>query len=369
MILALLTRILIWAAIGLLIWYFLQTLIPKSFLTWFGGAIILALIVLSFAAPNDNTIGVIWNIISQPLTPLGFSILLLGISLVSGLRKVKGHYVAIALTILLLSSVPFLARALVNQAEESVQTAYRDQRAICQDICPVEVPEAAPLSRVVAMVVLGENMDMVLPLEGLPSRPDRDTPLSGDLVGRLNSASDLYGQIRRSGAVPYVVVTAGPVRGSAEEQANNDQLIRNWLARGGVVDNITILKTGMDVHGTARELKRFLGERGIDVVRDTPQLDADRVALVAPALIMRRAALTLENEGFHVVAWPTDIYGESRPTGDTLAKLSDFVPSVEALRLTTRYWQEFLTSVYYFLRNWLPGFNVSWEKVVEVIPQ
>ncbi|MEL6764081.1 MAG: hypothetical protein AAFO87_10530, partial [Cyanobacteria bacterium J06607_6] len=67
MVLNLLTRILVWAAFGLLIWYFINKIIPKNFLTVFGGAIILALIFLSFAFTGDPTISAIRRIISFPL--------------------------------------------------------------------------------------------------------------------------------------------------------------------------------------------------------------------------------------------------------------------------------------------------------------
>jgi uncharacterized SAM-binding protein YcdF (DUF218 family) len=86
--------------------------------------------------------------------------------------------------------------------------------------------------------------------------------------------------------------------------------------------------------------------------------------------MMRRAALTFERLGMQVVAWPTDLYGEAGPdAADRLARLADLVPTVGALQLTTRYWNELLISFYYFLRNWLPSFNVQWSEVVETIPQ
>ena len=121
MVLELLTRILLWAAMGLFIWYVLLKFIPRSFLTWFGGAIILTLAVLAFIDPNDETIGSIWKIISLPLTPLGFSIGLLVVALTP--KKIKGRYVVVALAILLVASTPLFARFFVNQAEQAEQEA------------------------------------------------------------------------------------------------------------------------------------------------------------------------------------------------------------------------------------------------------
>ncbi|MEB3268520.1 MAG: ElyC/SanA/YdcF family protein [Leptolyngbya sp.] len=372
MLLTLLTQILLWAAVGLLIWYVLLKFIPRKFLTWFGGAIVLALIVLAFVDPNDETIGTLWRIISMPLTPLGGSVLLLAIALAEGPKKIKSQYVIAALAILLVSSVPLFARTLVGQAEDSVRQAYEAQRGICTDVCPVDVPETAPLNRVVTLVVMGENMDVISPAENLPSQIDA---VSGDidpsLTTRLISAGRLYDILRRNGSDPFVIVTAGPAYGSAEEKANKEQVLRQLLTSNGVPAGAiaSINNAGMDVNRIVREVRQFMEERQLISPEGGNRRDANRVAIVAPALTMRRTALAFEKRGLDAVAWPTDLYGSSSiRASDTLAVLSNLVPSVEALRLTTRYWNELLTSMYYFLRGWLPGFNVTWSKVVEVIP-
>lgn len=371
MLLTLLTRILVWAAIGYLIWFLLLKFIPRKFLTWFGGAILLALIVLSFLDPNDQTIGALWNIISLPLNPLGAVVVLLAFALVDGVKKVKGQQVAIALAILLLSSVPLIAQTLVGQAEQSVRDAYNTQRGICEDICPVDVPESAPLNRVVAIVVFGENVDLVSSPRTLPAQVDADDGLDPSLTTRLVSTGRLYTRLRQNGSDPFVIMTAGPVRGSAEEQANQRQRLEQILISNGVAAAAIAptLNTGLDVNRTVVEVRQFLDDRQLLTPADVPRREANRVAIVAPALTMRRTALAFEERNLDAVAWPTDLYGSSSRRRDgTLATLSDLVPSVEALRLTTRYWDELLTTLYYFLRGWLPGFNVSWNQVVEVIP-
>jgi uncharacterized SAM-binding protein YcdF (DUF218 family) len=370
MVLTLLTRILVWAAVGLFVWYVLLKFIPRSFLTWFGGAIILALIVLAFIDPNDETIGAIWKIISLPLTPLGASVGLLILSLTSGLKKVNGRYVAVALAILIVASVPLFARTIVNQAEQAVQDAYDAQLGICEDVCPTDIPTDVPLSRVSAMVVLGDNTDVVVPSEEFPSQIDSGFELDPVLVSRLNSAADLYQRLRANGSSPFVIVTAGPVSDEEEAAVVQAQQLRDVLVRNGVPPEVIVIDdSGMDVRQAVREVQSFLEERGLLSDPELSQRESSRVALVAPALMMRRAALTFEEADLQVIAWPTNLYGSSIATGDTLARLSDLVPSVEALRLTTRYWNEVLTSFYYFLRGWLPGFDVRWNKIVELVPQ
>ncbi len=370
MVLTLLTRILVWAAVGLIIWYVLLKFIPRTFLTWFGGAILLTLVVLSFIDPNDQTIGAIWKIISLPLTPLGATVGLLIFALSEGMKKVKGRQVAIALTILIVCSVPLFSRTIVNQAESAVREAYQAQQAICDDVCPTDIPTDVPLSRVSTIVLLGENMDVVSPPDEFPSRVDSDIRLDPILVSRLNSTADLYARLRRNGSDPFVFVTAGPVNGNNDQREDKRRELRQVLINNGIPANaIQIDDAGMDVHRTLRQVKEFLTNRDLLDDPGTPQRQARRVALVAPALSMRRAALTFEKEDIQVIAWPTNLYGQSEPTGDTLARLSDLVPSVEALRLTTRYWDEVLTSFYYFLRGWLPGFDVRWNEIVELVPE
>lgn len=374
MVLELLTQILVWAAVGLIVWYMLLKFIPRNFLTWFGGAILLTLVIASFVAPTDEAIGAIWRIISLPLTPLGFSLGLLLFSFKDlpfkeGFKVSQGRYVASAFLILLVCSSPLVARFFINQAEQAVQNAYDAQRGICADVCPVEIPTDIPLSRVSAMVVIGENADIVSPLDELPDQADNVERFEPVLVSRLSSAATLYSRLVSSGSNPFVIVTAGPVFAEDEDEIRIEENLRGVLIRNGVPgDAIVIEDAGTDVHKAMRQTQSFLEDRGLLSDPDTPQRSASRVALVAPAVSMRRAALTFEEEGIDVIAWPTNLYGGSGElTGDTLARLSDLVPSAEALLITSRYWNEVLTSFYYFLRGWLPGFDVRWNEVVEIV--
>jgi uncharacterized SAM-binding protein YcdF (DUF218 family) len=249
------------------------------------------------------------------------------------------------------------------------------QQGICEDVCPTGIPTTIPLGQVAIEVIIAENMDLIAPQESFPNQIDSEVELDPVLVTRLASAARLYNRLQAQGSAPFVYVTAGPLYGDESccdddaEKAAKAETLRQILINGGVSrEAITIADSGIDVHQAMRDVRSFLDDRGILGSAETSQRESQRVALVAPALIMRRAALTFEKEGLQVIAWPTNLYGSSRPTGDTLAKLSDLVPSVEALRLTSRYWNEVLTSFYYFLRGWLPGFNVRWNEVVELVP-
>ncbi|NEQ31449.1 MAG: YdcF family protein [Leptolyngbya sp. SIO4C5] len=368
MLLVLLTRILLWAAVGLIIWYVLLKFIPRNYLTWFGGLIFLALLVLSFVETDDPTVAIIWNIISFPLKPLGAAITLMAVALSQGVKKVSGNQVALALTILLIASMPLVARFLVGQAEQSVQEAFQDRRTLCEDICPADIPEVADLNDVIAIVVLGDSADTVNQAGDFPSQLDNERPFNVGLVPRLIYGTELYRDLRNRGVLPFFIVTAGSRSGNGDERAEKDQAIRQLLTNNGVPpDLIRIENSGSNVRASAEDVREFLRERELFDATDNPRPQDNRVIVIAPALTMRRVGLTFENIGLQVVARPTDFYiSEEGRSGDLAARLQDIIPSVEALRLTTLYWEEFLSSIYYFLRDWLPPFDVSWGELVEV---
>lgn len=360
-ILNLLTRLLLWIALGYALWWVIKKFIPEKFLTWLGGFIILSMIAASFLDSNDRTIGTFWEFLSFPLTPLGASILFLCTSLNEGVKKVKGRYVVTALAILWVSSTPLVARGLAVQAEGAVRRAYANQRILCSDLCPVIDDIQIPVNRARAMVIVGGNADDYLLDSSLPSQSDSDVPLDPILVSRLNSAADVYGRVAL--ANPLVTVTAGARSGDSDIGQRLEQSLRQRLVNRGIPnENIRIIRSGMDIRGTVEDQKVFLEERGLFTPPPRGQRrseagnrEANRVILVAPALTMRRAALAFENDGLQVVAWPTELYGAPRTAeSGTLARLADLVPNVGALRLTTRYWQELLSSIYYYLRGWLP---------------
>jgi hypothetical protein len=232
-----------------------------------------------------------------------------------------------------------------------------------------------PVDRAVSIVVVGENADAYRLTNALNSRIDANNPLDPVLVARLNSAANIYNQI--AAARPFVTVTAGARYGNDNERGVINQALRQQLVGRGVPsEGIRIENTGTDIRATVDDQKNFLREQGLftdppsNGARDFERnnRDANRVVLVAPALTMRRAALAFEGDGVQVVAAPTELYSSPNPEDrDTLARLADLVPSVNALVLTTRYWGELLSSIYYYLRGWLPPFTMQWNQVVETL--
>ncbi|MEM8614316.1 MAG: YdcF family protein [Cyanobacteria bacterium P01_H01_bin.105] len=363
--LVLLTRVLLWATIGLLVWYILTKIIPKQYLTWFGGVIVLVLIVASFADPNDETIGTIWRLLSLPLTPLGATILLLGSAISDGVSKVKGQQVAAALAILVVTSLPIFSRYIVARSELEVQQAFAARAAQCAEVCPAGL-EGPRLDRTGAIVVLGNDAGDAKGAVAFQSASDQ--AYNSTLVPRLIYASQLYSDARQAGANPFVVVTADP-GGDGEASQIKRQNIRTVLVNNGVPgENIRFESTGLNVHGTAERVDRFLRNQQVLPARNNRNEPTDpRIMLVAPAMTMTRSALTFENMDMQVIAKPTDFYSVNRWSGnDTFSRLPDIIPNVDALQLTSRYWDEVLTSTYYFLRGWLPDFDFGWNSNIEL---
>lgn len=364
-ILNLLTRLILWIAIGSFIWWLLKKFIPENFFTWFGGAIILIMVAAAFLAPTTTTANTLWQIISFPLKPLGATLLLLSVAVGRDPKKIDTRLVYVALMILLFSSIPLVARTLANQAEAAVQRAYENQRVLCADICPV--PEDVPVDRAVSIVVLGENADAYRDGNTLPSRIDAENALPPQLIARLNSAATVYNRI--GAARPFVTVTAGPRTEEDNAEALQQAILQRLTNQGIPLDRIRVTDTGLNIRKVVEQQQEFLGQQQLLPNPDRENnRDANRIVLVAPALTMRRAALAFESEELQVVAWPTDLYGTNPLTqSGTLAQLADLVPSVEALQVTTRYWEELLSSIYYFMRGWLPPFNMRWDEVVETL--
>jgi len=372
--LVLLTRILLWASAGLLIWYILTKVIAQKYLTWLGGVILVLLLVASFTAPDDGTIQVIWQILSFPLTPLGAAIVFLGAALSDGVKKVKGQPAAIALGILVFFSVPLFAQWLVSDAEQSVRRAYESRAEVCGEVCRAEdIPLQGNLGASAAIVVFGESQDIDKALTVSNTENANDVSINTSLAPRLIYAANLYQQARANGARPYVIVTAGKNADDGEPESAQNRLIRSILANNGVnTGDIRIEDTGSNIRETGRAVETLLVSQ--EIIADASERrepgstrDDPRVVIVAPAIVMSRAALSFERMNLQVIAKPTDFYtARFSLDGSLLRRLPDLLPSVDALQITTRYWNELLTSLYYFLRGWLPSFNFGWNPSIEI---
>ncbi|NEQ23409.1 MAG: YdcF family protein [Microcoleus sp. SIO2G3] len=335
----LLTQVLLWLLLTVILYQLLLKVIPRAYLTLIGGLFLFAIIVLAFFFPNDRLVSAAWNILAFPLKPVGASILLLIIALRQGLGKSR-NLVSAALLILLVSSTPILANQLAQRTELGAIQAEQRRQELCQGVCPANVTPIGT-SPVGAIVVLGRGTTQA----NLPYRTQIQLTDTGD---RILYAAQLYREQVAAGTQPLVIVSAGP---RADLQGNQDQTteandIATLLTQLGVPrEQIVVEPRGVDLRSSALEVNNILRSR---------QLGNSRVLLVTSGLNSRRARLTFADVGINVISRPTDFVGfQAGATPRLRLRLESFLPTVEALTVTTRIVEEFLTSLYYYLRGWL----------------
>ncbi len=330
----LITQIIILAAIYFLVRFVLLSFIERKYLTWLGGIVLVLLMVLAFLEPNNRTVGLLWGILSFPLRPLGLVLILLGYAVRQGYKKVAGAQVMAALMILLICSLPVTAYLLTAQSEQKPLLETRGQQDVTAEL------------GVAAIVVLGDGGSPTDPTYRI--RSQLSTGEDGISVGqrsRLLYAAQLYTSQRDRGNNPLVIVSVGP---NPIEQAGISETasITDFLTSSGVPsDRIRIDRVGADPRSSALGTQQILASS--DSTVRVP------IMLVAPSINIRRASSTFANLNFEVIPRPTDFYVFQLQGGLRLAAISDLVPNAEALVITTRVVDEYLATVYYFLRGWL----------------
>jgi hypothetical protein len=184
---------------------------------------------------------------------------------------------------------------------------------------------------------------------------------------RILYAAQLYQEEARAGTRPLIVVSAGarPDRlqreGESREQISEARDIQILLTRTlGVPEaDIRLDHEGTSVRRSAENVNRLLTEgQRVNF--------GNQLTLVGSALNMNRAALTFVrvfNESTIVIR-PTDFF--TIPPGSHLARrvqgrdlierqlqVTDLLPNVDALWLSSQAIEEYLNAIYYFLRGWI----------------
>lgn len=378
----LLTRILLWVLIGFILWNVLTVLISDKFLGTFGRILVLVFIVWSFLDPTNPLVSVVGQLLIFPLKPLGAAlVLLIGAGALRGYGKSKNavqNQLTAAFLILLLSSVPIISFWLAQQMEAGAIQVEQTLQRVCRDQCPADfVPgEREPAG---AIVVLGQP-----PRSSVPYLTQVQT---ADTSDRLIYASQLY---RDQGNNPFIIVStdvrrnepprpiASPTPGSPVDippaiapatTSANETGIRTLLSNLGVPgDRIFVEPSGPDLYSSAVAINRRLRDLGVT-----------RVFVVSSVLTSRRAALTFDQLGIEATPRFADSFtrqptplprivdqsqeGACRNVTFQICNLQqlrfiDFIPNADALSLTTRVWEEFLMSIYYFLRGWLSPLGI-----------
>lgn len=344
------------------LYYLLKALWPSIYNTkyfaWFGVAVFIALIFMAFIYPTNRSVGILWAILSFPLRPLGLTLVLLAYALAEGWQKVKGPQVLAAFLVLLICSLPITAYLLTAQTEQrTVIEAIRRQ-------------EASNPRQVQGIVVLGD-LDPAARIRTQVTRPGDGISIA--LQSRLLYAAELYANRTQRGNSPLVIVNIGPqpVDANGRPRPGDSQAVIAVLTSHGVPQNQIKFDTqGVDPRSSAIEVRRiFLGPEsdggncqvfvacppGPPVQVQPAQGVGPRIpiVLVSPAIMIRRASSAFTRLFFEVTPRPTDFYVFQLQRGWELAALTDLIPSAEALVITSRVVNEYLATVYYFLRGWL----------------
>lgn len=330
-----LTRVLIIALLVWLIWYVIDKIIPKQYLTVLGGLVLVLFLILAFQDPTDRIAGPVWDILSFPLKPLGLAVVLLACALRKGIKSADGNLVLWALIVLWVFSTPLVAYWLTVQTQQRAeQLAVQTNQGEVVDV----------------IVVLGNGVDPADPAyRGGTQFNNPDDGFDNTFVSRLQYAGRLYVEQQERGGNPQVIVSPGSQINRPTKDLETD--IQQILSGAGVPPTaVQIEAIGKDIHSSAVGVREILEAQQFEET-------GYRVLLVAPALKIRRARAAFAKEldilNREVVAAPTDFYGFQIQEDDLLVRVSDLVPDVEALALSTQVIEEYLATVYYFLRGWL----------------
>jgi len=286
--------------------------------------LLISLLLLAFFAPDTKVGAAIFDLIAFFFTPLGFSLTLLVIASAlitnGGIRNPAPRMILAALLVLILSSMPVVALWFADQAEREAAAAV--QRNCCDETAS-------------AIVLLGKGTTK-------PHIPDRVAIQLTDTGNRLPYAAVLY----KKRLAPLLIVTAGP-RPELEGYVGEAKDIETLLATNMGVprDSIILDENGRNIRTSAQEVRKILDSRGV----------GRKVILVTSAIQIRRASLAFANMGIQVIPRATDFY-TFQPTAGKSNRLginaTDFLPSAEALLTTTRVFEEYFGSFYYYLRDW-----------------
>lgn len=284
--------------------------------------LLISLLILAFFAPDTPVGAAIFGLVAFFFTPLGFSLTLLVIASAlitnGGIRNPAPRMILAALLVLILSSMPVVAYWFAEQAERDAAA-----RTVCCD-------ETAS-----AIVLLGKGTTK-------PHIPNRVAIQLTDTGNRLPYAAVLY----RKQLAPMVIVTAGPrheLEGYVGEAKDIETLLANNM--GVPRSSIVLDNNGSNIRTSAEEVRKILDSRGA----------GRKIILVTSAMQMRRASLTFAHMGMQVIPRATDFYTfQSTAGGKSRLRLDagDFLPSAEALLTTTRVFEEYYGSFYYYLRGW-----------------
>ena len=379
----LLTQVLLWILVGLAARFVLLKALPKAFLGGLVLVLLVAVTALTFfkGAPEAGLFGDIWQILSVILNPFGLVIILLCVvwrDVESG-GKFNKVVLRIGVASLLIFSLPIVSNFLAQRTElEAVQI----------------MQEASPLNGAQRVIVLmGQNTTRLklrprteaAPAEKKVDRSGILPPPEPISEGKFSILANLPLQLTEQG--DRILEAA---RLFSAERGNNPVLI---ISAGRRTDRIEKKDEKKENISEAADISRLLqsqfGIPGTAIIQDNDSrtvIEAaqnvrkiletrnirygNQIMVVTSAIEASRTALTFARElapdgqGVTIISRPTDFY--TVPPAASLANraknadliernfmVSDLMPNVDSLQLSTKVISEAMTSLYYFLRGWI----------------
>lgn len=335
------TQLLLWVVVALLIWYVLLQLIPREYLTWLGGAILLSIIVLAFFFPTEQGVATLWYILSFPLRPLGLSIVLLCTA--TRMPKQRMPLVCAALAVLVLCSVPWLA-------QNYQYWLIRSNFPIASVCTAQENPNLAPVvGRPEGIVLLSSGISQ----PSLPYKPELIETNMSDLVVTTVRQYQLQQQVGHS---PRVIVAARPqpfpwqgvsapwYSANSTDILESDIIRSLLIAQGVSPTHIFILNKVENVRQSAEAVQEIIPR----LTNRNP-----RVIVVSSVLHLPRASLAFQRLDLDVIPRSPSLYPEICALEQLRTGIYDIIPNATSLALTSRVVEEFYTLMYYFLRGWV----------------
>lgn len=328
-----LTRVLLWLLVLVIFFYVFFRIVPKAYFTFLGGLLLAVFVVLLFVDPTDRTATTAWGLLSLPFKPLGIVWLLLAQTLRGikdgGISKGAQNQIRSAFVLLWLFSTPFLWQwAYHNSVERQVARLAR--------LTQTETAET--------LVLLAHDT-------AEPQVEGRSQLQLGDRGNLILYANQLY----QAGGITRIVVSGGdrlhfPRQDAGSDDAaassNEAELAAELLSRLGVP------RTSILVDPNSPNLRRSV--LGVRELLDENDIDSP-VLLVTRALSMYRSASSFVQGGVAVIPRPTDYVAfiDLNEPQDPIFTLESLMPSYRGLMLSTQLSDEYLLTIYYFLRGWL----------------
>jgi uncharacterized SAM-binding protein YcdF (DUF218 family) len=385
----LLTQVLLWILVGLAARFILLQALPKAFLGYLVMALLVIVTGLTFfsGTPEPGVLGDIWQLISVIFNPLAIILIMFGVAWWDfdkgkGLTNTSKQFLRVGIIALLIMSLPVVSNFMVQRSEmEAIAITQPENTAL---------PPGA--RRVI--VLMGQDTTK-LQVRPRTQNPPTEAPLKNAKSGWLQPAAPMkegtFGvlssqaqltehgdriiyaaQLYRQEAAnnPVIIVSAGQYQGR-ERKGNETRestsaavdISRILQAQLGIPGTgILVDANGYAVQNSAVNVRKLLEAQQINY--------GDQLMIVTSALEASRTALTFQNEfSFNarpvtVINRPTDFYSlpareslGARTQGQDLiergVRLGDFLPSVDALQTSSKWLNETLTSLYYFLRGWI----------------